>query len=113
MKLDILFKLSFSLLSFPHFQYSFLITTFITTTIAAALIIHVINQLLATTIINNYRQPQLQQQHHFSVVSGNLNGPVIMMAEKLADAIKGAAPLPASDAPVWSPKSLMEAQRGV
>jgi len=48
-----------------------------------------------------------------SVVSGNLNGPVVMMAEKLADAIKGVSPLPPSDAAVWSPKSLMETQRGV
>ena len=48
-----------------------------------------------------------------SVVSGNLNGPVVMMAEKLADAIKGVAPLPHSDAPVWKPETLMTAQRGI
>ncbi len=35
------------------------------------------------------------------VVSGNLNAPVIMMAEKLADAIRGRAPLPRASAPYW------------
>ncbi|MBT0570696.1 choline dehydrogenase [Curvibacter sp. CHRR-16] len=35
------------------------------------------------------------------VVSGNLNAPVIMMAEKLADAIRGQTPLPPSQAPYW------------
>jgi choline dehydrogenase len=35
------------------------------------------------------------------VVSGNLNVPVIMMAEKLADAIRGRPPLPAEKVPVW------------
>lgn len=32
------------------------------------------------------------------VVTGNLNAPVMMMAEKIADRIKGVTPLPASDA---------------
>ena len=36
-----------------------------------------------------------------SIISGNLNATVIMMAEKLADRIRGNEHLPASDAPVY------------
>ncbi len=36
-----------------------------------------------------------------TIPNGNLNGPTIMVGEKAADIIRGRAPLPASNAPVW------------
>ncbi|TNE39480.1 MAG: choline dehydrogenase [Alphaproteobacteria bacterium] len=45
------------------------------------------------------------------IASGNLNAPTIMMAEKIADAIKGVAPLPKSDAPVYQAPNWQTSQR--
>ena len=45
------------------------------------------------------------------VISGNLNVPVIMMAEKLADAIRGKKLLPAEKVPVWIHPNYLTQQR--
>ena len=44
------------------------------------------------------------------VASGNLNGPTITIAERMADLIKGKTPLPSAGVPVYQPATL-EARR--
>jgi choline dehydrogenase len=46
-----------------------------------------------------------------TIPNGNLNAPTIMVAERAADLIRGRAPLPPADVPVWRNPARLTSQR--
>jgi len=46
-----------------------------------------------------------------TIPNGNLNGPTIMLAEKMADAVLGKKPLKSSDVNVWIDSNWKKLQR--